>query len=261
LNKYDIREFKIVCKETSCIQGVIDDTLYVPIFCMTDTQTQRQQAVQNLNVSSESGLLKTVIIHRPGAEIDRLLPDNYRTYLFEDIPFLGKIQREHNVFAAIIASKGATILYIEDLIETMLQNDTGKQQTVEAVAALERCEGIVDDLLREDAATLTTIFIAGLRASEARAHGYKVSQYIPDDRMLMPPIPNLYFMRDPAAIIGDAIISSNMFYQARSRESLIVEQVFRYHPNFLKNDNFVYGTKEDERYQTIEGGDIIVLNR
>jgi arginine deiminase len=90
--------------------------------------------------------------------------------------------------------------------------------------------------------------------------GFIKGMYLPDDRMLMPPLPNFYFMRDPAAIIGGNIVSSNMFYPARARESVIMEHIFRYHPLFLKGDDFVYGVNEDERYASIEGGDIIVLN-
>jgi arginine deiminase len=215
---------------------------------------------QRLNVNSEYGLLKTVIMHRPSAEIDRLLPDNYRTYLFEDIPFLQKIQSEHDHFATIIRSKGAEILYFETLLEEMLRDEAPRYDTLEAVVALERCESIMNDLMVFPTKELATILLAGLRASEARAKGFKVSQYLPDDWMMISPVPNVYFMRDPAAIVGDRIISSNMFYPARVRESLLAENVFRYHPRFMKTDSFVYGTQNDERYSSIEGGDVVMLN-
>lgn len=215
---------------------------------------------QRLNVTSEYGLLKTVIMHRPSAEIDRLLPDNYRTYLFEDIPFLQKIQSEHDHFATLISSKGAEILYFETLLEEMLRDEAARYDTLEAVVALERCESIMNDLMLLPTKELATILLAGLRANEARAKGFKVSQYLPDDWMMISPVPNVYFMRDPAAIVGDRIISSNMFYPARVRESLLTENVFRYHPRFLKGDSFVYGTQNDERYSSVEGGDVVMLN-
>ncbi|MCS6808983.1 MAG: arginine deiminase family protein [Bacteroidota bacterium] len=215
---------------------------------------------QRLNIRSEYGLLKTVILHRPSAEIDRLLPDNYRTYLFEDIPFLKKIQREHDQFAELIRSRGAEVLYMEILLEEMLRDEAARYDTLEAVVALERCEGIMNDLMNVSTVELATILLAGLRANEARARGFKVSQYLPDDWMMISPIPNAYFMRDPAAVVGDMIVSSNMLYPARVRESLLIEHIFRFHPRFLKKEEFVYGTRSDERYNSIEGGDIIVLN-
>lgn len=222
------------------------------------------KVVQKLNVTSEYGTLKAVIMHRPDTEIDRLLPDNYRTYLFEDIPFLSKIQREHDHFASLVASNGAKIYYTEELLREILHDDSAKQALIEATAALERCESLVDDLLKQTPDDLTTILFAGIRASEARAKGFKMSIYLPDDRMLMPPLPNFYFMRDPAAVIGSSVISSNMFYPARARESVIMEHIYRHHPLFAhtekRDDIFTYGVSEDERYDSIEGGDIIVLN-
>ncbi len=217
-------------------------------------------ATQNLNVTSEYGTLKAVIMHKPNTEIDRLLPDNYRTFLFEDIPFLSKIQSEHDHFASLVASTGAKIYYTEELLRETLHNDTAKQALIEATGALERCEGMIDDLTRQTPDDLTTILFAGIRANEARARGFKMSMYLPDDRMLMPPLPNFYFMRDPAAIVGNGIVSSNMFYPARARESVIMEHVFRYHPLFTHSVDFVYGVDENERFSSIEGGDIIVIN-
>jgi arginine deiminase len=217
-------------------------------------------AAQDLNVTSEYEKLKAVIMHRPNTEIDRLLPDNYRTYLFEDIPYLQKIQSEHDHFATLIGSLGAKIYYTEELLKETLHDHTAKQALIEATAALERCESMIDDLVRQTPDDLTTILMAGIRANEARSRGFKMSMYLPDDRMLMPPLPNFYFMRDPAAIIGNTIVSSNMFFPARARESLIMEHIFRFHPLFLKGEQFVYGISENERYASIEGGDIIVLN-
>ncbi len=218
-------------------------------------------STQRLNVTSEYGLLKTVIIHRPSAEIDRLLPDNYRTYLFEDIPYLEKIHSEHDHFASLIRSKGAETLYFEVLLEEMLRDEAARYDTLEAVVALERCESIMNDLMLIPTPELATMLLAGLRANEARARGFKVSQYLPDDWMMISPVPNVYFMRDPSAIVGNSIISSNMYYPARVRESLLIEHIFRYHPRFMKADAFAYGTHNDERYSSIEGGDIVVLNK
>lgn len=215
---------------------------------------------QRFNITSEYGLLKTVIIHRPGNEIDRLLPDNYRTYLFEDIPFLEKMQSEHDIFAKLISSKGAEILYFETLLEETLRDEAAKYDLLEAVVALERCESIMNDLLAMPSGELAATLLAGLRANEARERGFRVSQYLPDEWMMISPTPNLYFMRDPAAIVGDGVISSNMFYPARVRESLIAEHIFRSHPRFRCDDNFIYGVSGEERYSSVEGGDIIVLN-
>jgi len=218
--------------------------------------------MQSLQIFSEYDQLQTVILHRPGAEIDRLLPDNYRTYLFEDIPYLTKLQREHDGFAELIRSCGARVLYAEHLLLETLANPAAKEITVEAVTAYERCEGLTADLLSLPSEQLAEVLVGGLRAEDARTRGMKVSRYLSDERILIPPLPNMYFMRDPAAIVGNCIISSNMYYAARGREAILMEHIFRYHPAFVCTDAFVFGVDDDERYPyTIEGGDILVISR
>jgi arginine deiminase len=217
--------------------------------------------MQSIALTSEYAQLKTVILHRPGAEIDRLLPDNYRTYLFEDIPYLTKLQREHDDFANIIRSHGAQVRYTRDLITETLQNPAAREILIQATTTYERCEPLAEDLLRETPENLTEILICGLRAEEARERGMQVSKYLSDERIMIPPLPNMYFMRDPAAVVGDCIISSNMYYAARGREAILMEHIFKYHPDFLRSDAFVFGVDEDERYPyTIEGGDILVIS-
>jgi len=42
---------------------------------------------QGLNVRSEIGTLRKVMLHRPGGELLNLSPDNLAPLLFDDIPF------------------------------------------------------------------------------------------------------------------------------------------------------------------------------
>ena len=55
----------------------------------------------NLNVYSEIGKLKKVLIHRPGPEIENLTPELMDRLLFDDIPFLDVAREEHDAFAKI----------------------------------------------------------------------------------------------------------------------------------------------------------------
>lgn len=41
-----------------------------------------------INVYSEIGKLRSVLLHRPGREIENLTPDALDRLLFDDIPFL-----------------------------------------------------------------------------------------------------------------------------------------------------------------------------
>ena len=42
----------------------------------------------NINVTSEIGKLKTVMLHRPGDELLLLTPNTLEELLFDDIPYL-----------------------------------------------------------------------------------------------------------------------------------------------------------------------------
>ena len=55
-----------------------------------------------INVRSEIGPLKKVLLHRPGNELLNLTPDTLTRLLFDDIPFLPDAQKEHDEFANIL---------------------------------------------------------------------------------------------------------------------------------------------------------------
>ena len=48
-----------------------------------------------INVYSEIGKLQTVLLHRPGKELENLTPDLLERLLFDDIPYLKVAQEEH----------------------------------------------------------------------------------------------------------------------------------------------------------------------
>ena len=41
-----------------------------------------------INVKSEIGRLQTVLLHRPGSELEQLAPNSMARLLFDDIPYL-----------------------------------------------------------------------------------------------------------------------------------------------------------------------------
>lgn len=50
--------------------------------------TQRRKNMSSfINVTSEIGKLNKVMLHRPGAEIENLVPEYLERLLFDDIPF------------------------------------------------------------------------------------------------------------------------------------------------------------------------------
>ena len=59
-----------------------------------------------IHVFSEIGKLKKVMLHRPGKELENLLPDYLERLLFDDIPFLEDAQKEHDAFAQALRDEG-----------------------------------------------------------------------------------------------------------------------------------------------------------
>ena len=82
-----------------------------------------------INVKSEIGPLKKVMLHRPGREIEKLTPDTLRHLLFDDIPYLRIAQEEHDAFADLLRSHGVGVVYLEQLMaEVLEQSDEIRDQ-------------------------------------------------------------------------------------------------------------------------------------
>lgn len=86
--------------------------------------------MQGVNVKSEIGNLKKVILHRPGNELLNLTPNTLEELLFDDIPFLEVAQAEHDAFAGILREEGVEVVYLEDLMAEALDTDPGPAREV-----------------------------------------------------------------------------------------------------------------------------------
>jgi arginine deiminase len=46
----------------------------------------------------------------------------------------------------------------------------------------------------------------------------------------LPPLPNLFFTRDAAMVVGDGVIIGSMRYNVRWTEEMLMKALFQYHP-------------------------------
>ena len=74
------------------------------------------------SADSEVGTLRTVLLHRPGAELQRLTPGNNDRLLFDGIPWVERAQLEHDRFAATLARHGVRVLLLADVLRTALDD-------------------------------------------------------------------------------------------------------------------------------------------
>ncbi len=220
-----------------------------------------------LHIPNEYAPLEAVLVHRPGPEIDRLTHDSMREYLFEDIPFLKRMREEHDAFVEQLRARNVEVLYLDRLLAELLTADAdAKRSLIEQVCAAEQCPALAGDLLDErlfPPDELLPILFAGITHAEYHERtGRRVLTGSPLQTFILPPVPNLYFMRDPAVVVGRATISCKMHYASRMRESILVRAVLEHHPAFA-DQPIAYGGSDsptEDRPFTIEGGDVIVLN-
>ncbi len=86
-----------------------------------------------INVTSEIGKLNKVMLHRPGAEIENLVPEYLERLLFDDIPFLKVAREEHDRFAEILRENGTEVLYLEELAAETLEDIKNKKRILRRV--------------------------------------------------------------------------------------------------------------------------------
>src|SRR5210317_709316 len=102
----------------------------------------------NLRLNSEFGKLQAVITHRPGREIERLTPANTSELLFEDVPYLEGMQREHDEFTSLIRdSVGAQVYRLRDLLIEVMLNKELKGRLIEQTLIKTDSISLKDDIL------------------------------------------------------------------------------------------------------------------
>jgi len=223
---------------------------------------------QPIHVYSEIGKLKTVLLKRPGREIEKLMPDYLERLLFDDIPFLPVAQKEHDGFAQILRDQGAEVLYLENLTAEALDTEDGLRERFvdEMLHESGTTVGGYEELIRAyllslDSHALVDTLMTGLRKQEVEGSGDKGLQDLMERRypFYLDPMPNLYFTRDPAASIANGMTINRMTMTARRRESLFMRYVLKHHPRFAPH-NVPIWLDRDQHYN-IEGGDELVLSR
>ncbi len=218
-----------------------------------------------LQLFSEFGTLEVVLTHRPGQEIERLTPYNTNELLFEDVPYLEVMQQEHDEFTQLIrASTGARVLRLHELLMEVLVDPTIKKRVFTAVFKDADLTTHVDEiLLRYSTSEAATILIAGIKVKELKKKFtcHELDR-LNDYEYIIRPSPNLYFMRDPAAVIQTGVINSNMRYSGRQHESDLLRLIFENHPLFRDSYVRVFPPANySGKLPTIEGGDVIVLSK
>jgi len=218
----------------------------------------------NLRLNSEFGTLKAVLMHRPGKEIDRLTPYNKSMLLFEDVPYLEAMQREHDVFTDLIKhSTGATVYRLRELLMQVISDKAILENLMKDALSKSGMSHLSDDILgRLSTAECATALTAGVKVHELKKKIPNLPRTeLLDYAFIIPPSPNLYFQRDPIALTPGGVVFSSMKMEGRKREADLLRTIFENHPEFKDHVNRIFPINGHENPASIEGGDIIVLSK
>lgn len=245
-----------------------------------------------LNVSSEIGRLRRLLVHSPDSGLGKVVPSKAQDWLFEDIVHLDTIRKkEYDYYTKILLYfldpekirgrlndidsdksnrnfykpghrdffKSDRVVELQCLLADILEDREIRLKLIASVCAIENCSYEAEKLLTTFEPTqLANIFITGT---------------LDDDRdMLFPPIPNFIFTRDIGIVINEFVLLNKPARKARIREALLAKYIFYnhslfrdYHKNIIELPDaplhFLLPKEVDDRKITLEGGDVMVITR
>jgi arginine deiminase len=222
----------------------------------------------SFSVQSEVGVLRQVIVHRPGLELSRLTPQNIGELLFDDVLWAKRAKEEHDVFAETLRDRGIVVHYFAQLLAETLDVPEGREYVLSRVITPEIVgPGLAAPIRRLadglEASRLAELLVGGVLKADLqplRAHSLRWDLLRADD-FLLPPLPNHLFPRDNSCWIYNGVSINPMAKPARLRETLHIRAIYRYHPLFAGADFATYygGDDDDHAPASIEGGDVHVL--
>jgi arginine deiminase len=219
-------------------------------------------------VHSEVGRLRKVMVHRPGLEHTRLTPSNIDELLFDDVIWVSRAEEEHDVFTAAMGERGIEVFDAEHLFAETLAIAAAREWVWERILNERMVGPSLSAYAREwmttaDPARVADLLIGGItRHDLERGRGLLYESTDPT-QMILPPLPNLIFQRDPSCWIGGGVTLNPMARPARRPESTIVETIYRFHPMFVSAGElnvWFGGADEDWGRATLEGGDVQALS-
>jgi arginine deiminase len=217
-----------------------------------------------IKVDSEIGRLRRVLIHRPGREIDWMVPSMMESLLFDDILDGDEGREEHDVYSRLLQATGVEVLDAQDLLADVLREPEARKRLLDE---LEGEYGVPFSLVRRlydlEPGDLATALVGGIRApAEVSDAGSKVF-------FDLYPLPNYFFQRDPQVVMGNRVVISSMATSAREREPLLARTLFEHHPA-LAGLEALYeidvpptGAPQHNPhfpYPSLEGGDVLVVS-
>jgi arginine deiminase len=186
---------------------------------------------------SEVGTLRKVMVHRPGLEHTRLTPSNADELLFDDVLWVSRAKAEHDRFQEVMREHGVEVYEAETLLAEAVTKPAVKDWVCDhilnerevGITAAERGREWVETA---DASQVAEFLIGGITKADVEQDVGLVWESADPTSMLLPPLPNFIFQRDPSCWIYGGVTLNPMMKSARKPETMIMEAMYRFHPMF-----------------------------
>ncbi len=199
-----------------------------------------------VEVSSETGTLRAVLLHRPGVEIERMTPLNAAHALYSDILNKPIVDTEYANFCGVL-EKWTNVYYVEDILEELLKDNEIRHHLVYESCDMDNCDNdLAEQLMGLEAKQLADILIEGYEDPEWDGG---------EDRYLLKPLYNLFFTRDASSTVYNRVLINSMSFEVRERETLIYEAIFKH---FFKVETL--NAMQWDRDARTEGGDVQIAS-
>jgi arginine deiminase len=214
-------------------------------------------------VQSEVGKLRKVIVHRPGLEHSRLTPSNAEDLLFDDVLWVARAKAEHDMFVEAMREREIEVFLAEALLAEALEKPEAKDWVAGhilnerqiGVSAVPRAREWLQSADREQ---LADFLVGGITKADVEQDVGLLWESADPTGMLLPPLPNFLFQRDPSCWIYGGVTLNPMTKPARKPETMIMETIYRFHPMFAAEGFPIWlgGADEDWGRCHVEGGDV-----
>jgi arginine deiminase len=203
------------------------------------------------------------MVHRPGLEHSRLTPSNAEDLLFDDVLWVARAKSEHDMFCEVMRERGVEVFEAERLLAEALVKPNAKDWVCDhilnerqiGITAAQRARGWVETA---EATQVAEFLIGGITKADVERDVGLVWEAADPTSMLLPPLPNFLFQRDPSCWIYDGVTYNPMTKPARKPETMIMETIYGFHPMFAAEQFPVLlgGSGEDWGRAHVEGGDV-----
>lgn len=203
-----------------------------------------------VNINSEIGRLRSVLVHEPGPELLAVTPDTREDYLYDDIIHVETAQTEHRRLVAVL-ERFATVHYVRDLLAETVATEEARHLIIREAMDILQSAPIAKDLNDLPPEDVVRVLIEGREEVPG-----PLARTLNETGYALPPVPNLFFTRDTAMGLGKHVMIGSMRYGTRWTEELIMKTLFAHHP-LLANAGILYdGSVERRVNYTLEGGDV-----